>query len=108
MAKAPPSPLRVFRRLIRARDVFGKPIEADGVTLVPVASVMGGGGGAESTAGNPGPEGGLGFGFMARPLGAFEIRDGKTRWRPVVDVTTLTLAALLSGLVVARWVLKNR
>ncbi len=108
MAKAPRSPLRVLRRLLSARDVYGEPIKSDGVTVIPVASVMGGGGGGESTSDNPGHEGGLGFGFMARPLGAFEIRDGKTRWRPVIDVTTLTLAALVSGLVVARWVLKRR
>jgi len=50
----------------------------------------------------------MGFGLIARPVGAFEIRDGKTRWRPAVDVTTLTLGAMLAGLVVARWMLKDR
>jgi uncharacterized spore protein YtfJ len=108
MAKTGLGPLRVIRRLLRARDVFGKPVNADGVTVIPVASVVGGGGGGESAAENPGPVGGVGFGFLARPIGAFEIRDGKARWRPVIDVTTLTLAALLSGLVLARWLLKDR
>ena len=108
MAKPRGGPLRVVRRLLRARDVFGKPIRGDGVTVVPVASVMGGGGGGERIAENPGPEGGLGFGFVARPVGAYVIRKGKVRWRPVVDVTTLTLAALVSGVIVTRWVLNSR
>jgi uncharacterized spore protein YtfJ len=108
MAKTPLTPFRLLRRVIRARDVFGDPVEAQGVTVIPVASVLGGGGGGEMTSENPGPQTGAGFGFVARPLGAFEIRDGKTRWRPVIDVTTLTVAALLTGLVATRWVLKNR
>lgn len=108
MAQPRPGPLRVVRRLLRARDVFGKPVRSDGVTIVPVASVAGGAGGGETMAENPGPEGGLGFGFIARPVGAFVIRKGKVRWRPVIDVTTLTVAALVSGLIVTRWVLKSR
>jgi uncharacterized spore protein YtfJ len=107
MAKLQRSPFRVIRRLLRARDVFGKPVQSDGVTVIPVASVIGGAGGGESVAENPGPQGGVGYGFVARPLGAFEIRDGKTRWRPVIDVTTLTIAAMLTGLVVARWLLRS-
>jgi uncharacterized spore protein YtfJ len=93
---------------LRARDVFGKPVQSDGVTVIPVATVIGGGGGGESTAGNPSAQSGLGFGFVARPVGAFEIRDGKTRWRPVIDVTPLALGALLAGLVAARWLLRDR
>jgi uncharacterized spore protein YtfJ len=107
MANPGRTPLSLLRRALRARDVFGQPVEAGGVTVIPVASVIGGGGGGESSAGNPGPQSGAGFGFVARPLGAFEIRDGKTRWRPVVDVTPLALAAMLAGLVVARWLLRD-
>jgi uncharacterized spore protein YtfJ len=108
LAQAPRSPFRIIRRLLRARDVFGKPVSSDGVTLVPVSSVIGGAGGGEMTAGNPGPQGGLGYGFLARPVGAFEIRDGKARWRPVVDVTALATMAVVGGLIVTRWMLKNR
>jgi uncharacterized spore protein YtfJ len=107
MAKAQRSPLRLMRRVLRARDVFGKPVQADGVTVIPVASVFGGGGGGETASENPGAQSGAGFGFAARPIGAFEIRDGKTRWRPVVDVTTLGIAAMLAGLVLARWLLRD-
>jgi uncharacterized spore protein YtfJ len=108
MARAQGTPISLIRRVLRVRDVFGKPVQSDGVTVIPVATVIGGGGAGESTAGNPTPAGGLGFGFVARPVGAFEIRDGKTRWRPVVDVTPLALGALLAGLVAARWLLRGR
>lgn len=108
MARAEGKSLSLLRRVLRARDVFGKPVQSDGVTVIPVATVIGGAGGGEATAGNPTPQSGLGFGFVARPVGAFEIRDGKTRWRPVIDVTPLALGALLAGLVVARWLLRDR
>jgi uncharacterized spore protein YtfJ len=108
MAKQGGGPLRVVRRLLRPRDVFGKPVTADGVTVVPVASVTGGGGGGERTAENPGPESGAGFGFVARPVGAYVIRKGKVRWRPAVDVTALAAMAMVSGLIVARWLIKSR
>ena len=71
------------------RRVYGEAIERDGVTLVPAAMVVGGGGGDE--AGN----GGGGFGLMARPIGAWAIRDSEVSWRPVVD---LPLLAAIGGL----------
>jgi uncharacterized spore protein YtfJ len=107
----------VIRRVLRARDVFGKAVQSDGVTLIPVASVIGGGGAGGGERGGGGSAGadavaqtgeGLGFGLLARPVGAFEIRDGKARWRPAVDVTRLTLGAMLAGLVLARWLLRER
>jgi uncharacterized spore protein YtfJ len=107
MAEPPKAPFRAFRGLVRARDVFGKPVRSDDVTVIPVASVFGGGGGGETTSEIPGHQSGAGYGFVARPIGAFEIRDGKTRWRPVVDFTTLGLAAMLAGLIVARWLLRD-
>jgi len=44
-----------------ARRVFGDPIQADGVTMVPVAAVAGGGGG-----GTRDKDGGVGFGVKGR------------------------------------------
>ena len=110
MAKPQPRPLGLVRRVLRARDVFGTPVQSDGVTVIPVASVIGGAGGGESSGGNPESQAGVGVGFKARPVGAFEIRDGKTRWRPVIDVTPLALAALLAGtgLLIARWLISKR
>jgi uncharacterized spore protein YtfJ len=116
----PRRPFAAIRRVLRARDVFGKPVRSDGVTVIPVASVTGAGGagGGErhadsdtdrpSDAGSAQAGGGLGFALRARPVGAFVIRDGKVRWRPAVDVTSLALGATLAGLLVARWMLKDR
>jgi uncharacterized spore protein YtfJ len=112
-------PFAPLRRALRTRDVFGKPVKSGGVTVVPVASVLGGGGGgfyqreggsSPSSPAGPDPESneGLGFGFLARPVGAYVIRDGKVRWRPAVDVTRLALGALTAGVVVAGIALRKR
>ena len=78
---------------LTARRVFGDPIQADGVTLIPAAVVSGGGGGgARGTA-----EGGVGFGLKARPAGLFVVRSGDVSWRPAVDVNR----AILGGQLVA-------
>jgi uncharacterized spore protein YtfJ len=76
---------------LTARRVFGDPIQADGVTLVPAAIVGGGGGGgARGTA-----EGGVGFGLKARPAGMFVVRNGEVSWRPAVDVNRVVLGGQL-------------
>ncbi len=94
------------------RQVFGEPIERDGVTVIPAAAVIGGGGGGGS---EPSGEGdgaqqragaGIGFGVIARPVGAWEVRDGEVRWHPAVDRTVL-LVALQGVVVVALLVLRR-
>ena len=92
------------REALTVRRVFGEPIEKDGLTIVPVAQVMGGFGaggtaeappvetegraGAPTVAGKPAaPAGtGAGFGVVARPAGVYVIREGRVRWLPSVDV----------------------
>ena len=70
---------------LTARRVFGEPIHAEGVTILPVAVVGGaGGGGNGSHAGKEG--GGVGFGLHARPAGVYVIKDGNATWRPAVNV----------------------
>lgn len=68
--------------------VFGEPVVAEGVTVVPVARVafgIGGGGGRERTAGKAGEGLGVGGGTQARPAGFIEIRDGKAVFVPIRD-----------------------
>lgn len=106
-------PFAPIRRALRARDVFGKPVKGGGVTVIPVASVIGGGGGStggETVDGTTETysEGGFGFGFSARPVGAYEIRDGKAHWRPAIDVTRLAVGTLLAGAVIAGLALRSR
>jgi uncharacterized spore protein YtfJ len=95
--------LEAIRRAVEDATVgtaFGTPISQDGLIVLPVAKVSGGGGGginrglarrgcedAASTGG--------GLGVMAKPLGVYVIRKGKVRWRPAVDVNRVILGGQL-------------
>lgn len=70
-----------------AKIVYADPVEKDGLTVIPAARVTGGGGGGSDQDGQRGEGGGLGL--MARPAGAYVIRDGNLRWEPAVDVNRL-------------------
>src|SRR5690349_5405013 len=81
-----------------ARRVFGSPVERDGVTVIPVAMVVGGGG-----AGGAADAGGGGFGGWSRGIGVYAIRDGEVRFVPATDRTLLiALAVLVWGRVMLR------
>jgi uncharacterized spore protein YtfJ len=77
------------RDAITVSRVFAEPYEKDGVTVIAAATVAGGagGGGGHDERGQEG-EGG-GFGVIARPAGAYVIKDGRVWWRPAVDVNRL-------------------
>jgi uncharacterized spore protein YtfJ len=84
---------------LTVRRVFGEPYERDGVTVIPVAAVRGGGGGG----GGQGPQGesgsGGGFGLSARAAGAFVVRGGHVSWTPAVDLSRVILGAQVVGVV---------
>ncbi len=85
---------------ITAKRVFGKPVAKNGVVVIPVAKI-GGGGRCGS------PRAGLGLGPGGRPVGVYVIRGEKVRWRPAIDVNGLLLraqmiAAATAIIVVAR------
>jgi hypothetical protein len=63
------------RDAITVSRVFAEPYEQDGVTVIAAATVAEGEGG--------------GFGVIARPAGAYVIKDGRVWWRPAVDVNRL-------------------
>ena len=92
------------------KRVFGEPIERDGVTVVPVARIMQGGGGGEGT--NQDAEGGGGgFGLIARPVGVYRIEGGDVTWVPAVDVTRVAIGGQIVGIVALlafRSILKRR
>ncbi|MFC4062641.1 spore germination protein GerW family protein [Planomonospora corallina] len=101
--------------------VFGEPVTRDGVTVIPVAKIAGGGGGGRGKGGRQqagahlggsrgegpgqGPaegsgegEGG-GFGLSAAPAGVFVIKDGEVRWQPALDVNRIVLGGQIVGVV---------
>jgi uncharacterized spore protein YtfJ len=90
--------LQGHRDAVTVRRVYGDPVERGGATVVPAAAVVGGTGGGGDHQGN----GGGGFGLLARPVGAWEIRDDEVRWRPALDVNRLVLFAFLLGVLYLR------
>ena len=103
------------RDALSVRQVFGEPVERDGVTVIPAATVMGGGGGGGEGGrhagrrrgprrASPNPRAALatGFGGVMWPAGAFEIRDGRVTWRPAIDVTRVLVMVLVLAIALVR------
>ncbi|HEY8170416.1 MAG TPA: sporulation protein [Candidatus Limnocylindria bacterium] len=89
------------------KQVFGEPIERDGVVYLPAAKVRGGGGGGGDKEGN----GGGGFGLTAKPAGMYVIRNGDAEWRPALDINRIVLGAqvvAIVALLVLRSIVKAR
>jgi uncharacterized spore protein YtfJ len=95
-----------------AATVFGAPVERDGVTVIPVAAIrfgIGGGGGSDPSKGQGG-EGG-GGGGSASAAGYIEIKQGHTRFVPVVHPVRMLMLAgalTLAGLAIMRPPLAGR
>ena len=106
--------IKGVREALSVRQVFGEPVERDGVTVIPAATVIGGGGAvaaraarAKASDGEAGPQAqssgfGSGFGGVMWPAGAFEIKDGRVTWRPAIDLTRVLLMALALAIAVVR------
>lgn len=89
--------LQGHRDAISVRRIYGDPVETDGVTVVPAATVFGGTGGGGDAEGN----GGAGFGLAGRPAGAWVIREGEVEWKAAIDVNRLAVFAFLLGVAFA-------
>ncbi len=92
------------RDALTVKRVFGDPIERDGVTVVPVARVMGGSGfgsgtqpGASADGAEPTAEAatgsGAGFGMIGGPAGVYVIKGGQVTWQPAVNPERMVLTA---------------
>jgi uncharacterized spore protein YtfJ len=82
---------------LRENQVFGPPVQRDRVTVVPVAHIRAGGGLGGAAHRGPHETNG-GFGFVARPAGAWIVEDsGTVRWQPAVDVTRMAVLAQLTA-----------
>jgi len=119
---------------LSVRRAFGTAYEKDGMLIIPVAMVAGGGGAgtAHPRRGNsaarpdspPGQsaaahdaaaqdsapmDAGGGFGGLVLPSGAYVVRGEEVRWVPAVDVTIIVLASLSLVRVLARsWSRRRR
>jgi uncharacterized spore protein YtfJ len=93
--------------LTQARDgmtvkrVFGEPFERDGVTVIPVAKVMGGAGGGSgpAPAGDQGSGAGGGYGLMAKPAGIYVIKGDAVAWHPALDLNRVILGGQIVAIV---------
>ena len=87
-----------------AGRVFGVPITQDGLTILPVAKVIGGDGGGGGTSpaegGRDASGSGGGMGTSAKPLGVFVIKEGNVGWRPAVDVNKVIVGGQIVVVVV--------
>ena len=108
--KALPPAQRALARLTGARLCFGRPIEAKGRTVIPVASVRTAGGwGFGNEPDGRGTGGGGGGALDARPVGFIEIGPDGTRFQPIDDgrvalraIAAGSLALLVTGRVLMR------
>jgi uncharacterized spore protein YtfJ len=114
---------------LSVRRAFGAAYEKDGMLIIPVAIVAGGGGAGTRqgpnrhggpAAGPGGPpeqvatvpgttppdsgqtEAGGGFGGLVLPSGAYVVKGDQVRWVPAVDVTIAVLASLSLARMLAR------
>jgi uncharacterized spore protein YtfJ len=88
-----------------ASNVFATPVERDGVTVIPVATIrfgLGGGAGSDPRKGQDGEGGGAAG--SASATGYIELKDGRSRFVPVVHPARMLLMVglmSLAGLAVA-------
>jgi uncharacterized spore protein YtfJ len=111
--QALPSAQRALARLTGARLCFGRPVEAKGRTVIPVASVRtaGGYGFGGEPVGRERSGGGGGGALDARPVGFIEIGPEGTRFERIDD-GRMALRAIAAGslamLVVGRVLVRRR
>lgn len=94
---------------LSARRVFGEPVIKNGITVIPVARVMGGGGAGEgptppTTDATTGEvrttqQSGGGFGLAARPAGVYVLQGEKVRWIPALDLNRVLFGMQILAIV---------
>jgi uncharacterized spore protein YtfJ len=87
------------RDVVTVRATVGEPVHQDGVIVLPVAKIRGGGGGGTGHEGAEKEGKGAGFGITSTPVGAFVIKDGSVSWRPAVDVNKIILGGQIVAIV---------
>jgi uncharacterized spore protein YtfJ len=101
---------KVFGAKTNAAIVYGERVEHDGVTVIPVAKVVYGFGCGLNHSKVDTGEGG-GGGARVTPIGYIEIKCGRSRFRRILDVESLTRPIIvggLLGLLALRSILRSR
>ncbi|HEX5332114.1 MAG TPA: spore germination protein GerW family protein [Cellulomonas sp.] len=126
----PATVVRIASDVLSVKRVFGEPIERDGVTIIPVAKVMGGSGGGGQGVGPLAPHdatdaagtsetssddaevgavrqtpatgsgGGSGLGVHVRPVGVYVVDSQGVHWRPALDLNRVILGGQVLGALV--------
>lgn len=91
----------------KAATVFGDAVDREGITVIPVARARFGFGGGAGTGpeGREGSGGGGGGGALVSPVGYIEVRDGRARFKRIlnpVDLLVLAAAASVATLAARR------
>jgi len=81
----------------KASNIFGAPVERDGVTVIPVAKAQWGFGGGEGKKDDEGGSGG-GGGVMVKPVGFIQLANGQAEYRTIGSDLKLPLIILGSCL----------
>jgi len=120
------------RDAMTVKRVFGDPYEKDGLTVIPVANVMGGAGAGGGIGVGVRPVGagdeaaahadddatvglgesgyGMGYGLRASPAGVYVIKGGEVEWKPALDTNRLALqraGVMIVGLLVLRSIIRT-
>jgi uncharacterized spore protein YtfJ len=121
------------RDAMTVKRVFGDAYEKDGLTVIPVANVMGGAGAGGGTGVGVRPAGaddeaaedadgegaavgagesgyGMGYGLRASPAGVYVIKGGEVEWKPALDTNRLALqrtGVMIVGLLVLRSIVRT-
>jgi uncharacterized spore protein YtfJ len=113
------------RDAMTVKRVFGDAYEKEGITVIPVANVMGGAGagGGSGVGAQPASAGeaavgegagdsgyGIGYGLRASPAGVYVIKGGEVEWKPALDANRLTLqraGVAIAALLVLRSIIRT-
>jgi hypothetical protein len=87
------------RDAVSVTRVYGDPYEKNGLTVIPAATVRGGGGAGQGEKEGAETGTGGGFGLTARPAGAWIIEGGHADWKPAIDVNRVVAGGQVIALV---------